>query len=106
MRGGAIRPFPGLPSTGSSLGAMMGSRSGRFEAWPRRFCITRLVTVIRLMPVRLCGGSGISSCTNVRVGGIATYEGYSVAIRDNRGCKIPGESRSPIEGNWRGIDRI
>jgi hypothetical protein len=48
MRGGAIRPFPGLPSTGSSLGAMMGSRSGRFEAWPRRFCITRLVTVIRL----------------------------------------------------------
>jgi hypothetical protein len=31
------------------LGAMMGSRSGRFpEAWARRFCITVLVTVIRL----------------------------------------------------------
>lgn len=27
----------------------MGSRRGRFpEAWPRRFCITKLVTVIRL----------------------------------------------------------
>lgn len=49
MRGGAIRPCSGFPSTGSSLGAMIGSRSGRLaEAWPRRFCITRLVIVIRL----------------------------------------------------------
>lgn len=48
MRGGAMRPFSNFP-TDSSLGAMMGSRSGRFpEAWARRFCITRLVTVIRL----------------------------------------------------------
>lgn len=50
MRGGAIRPFSNFPSTGSSLGAIMGSRSGRLaEAWPRRFCITRLVVVIRLI---------------------------------------------------------
>lgn len=49
MRGGATRPFSGLPSAKSSFGAIMGSRRGRFpEAWPRRFCITRLVTVIRL----------------------------------------------------------
>lgn len=48
MRGGAMRPFSNL-LTDSSLGAMMGSRSGRFpEALARRFCITRLVTVIRL----------------------------------------------------------
>jgi hypothetical protein len=48
MRGGAIRPLSNLLGE-SSLGAMMGSRSGRFpEAWARRFCITVLVTVIRL----------------------------------------------------------
>lgn len=48
MRGGATKPFSGFPAS-SSLGAMMGSRRGLLlEAWPRRFCITKLVTVIRL----------------------------------------------------------
>lgn len=48
MRGGATKLFSGLPATNSSLGAMMGRRNGRLpEAWPRRFCITRLVTVIK-----------------------------------------------------------
>ena len=48
MRGGATKPFSGLPAS-SSLGAIMGSRRGLLlEAWPRRFCITKLVTVIRL----------------------------------------------------------
>jgi len=43
-----MRLLSNLPGA-SSLGAIMGSLKGRFpEAWPRRFCITRLVTVIRL----------------------------------------------------------
>lgn len=49
MRGGTTRPFSSLPSLGSSFGAIMGRRKGRFaEAWPRRSCITRLVTDIGL----------------------------------------------------------
>lgn len=48
MRGGAIRPLSNLTGV-SSLGAIMGRRNGRFPgAWARRFCITVLVTVIRL----------------------------------------------------------
>ena len=55
MRGGAIRPFSGFPVT-SSLGAIMGSRSERLPvAWPRRFCITTLVAVIRLTGCLCCG---------------------------------------------------
>lgn len=49
MRGGAIMLLSDLPSRTSSFGAMTGRRSERLaEAWPRRFCITKLVTVIRL----------------------------------------------------------
>lgn len=52
IRGGAIRPLSALlkaSANKSSLGAMIGSRRGGFpETLLRRFCITRLVTVIRL----------------------------------------------------------
>lgn len=85
MREGPTRLFSDFAS-GSSLGAIMGSRSGRLaEAWPRRFCITRLVTVIRLTGAYEGWGIRISSCTNVRAGGIATYDGYSMAILRSRG---------------------
>lgn len=88
MRGSAIRPCSGFPSTGSSLGAMIGSRSGRLaEAWPRRFCITRLVIVIRLTGA--CEG-GILGCG------------------DMGGCKDPGEKVDHqlrgIEGDWQALE--
>jgi hypothetical protein len=53
-----------LPSRTSSFGAIIGRRSVRLaEAWPRRFCITKLVTVIRLtgcLRRGLAGGWGLS----------------------------------------------
>lgn len=67
MRGGAISPLSNLPSTGSSLGAIMGSRRGRFaEAWPRRFCITKLVTVIRLTGCLRGGGEAMRKQTELQ----------------------------------------
>jgi hypothetical protein len=58
MRGGAM-VFSDLAkaSKRSSFGAMMGNRKGGFpEALLRLFCMTRLVTVIRLYGSVLYGG--------------------------------------------------
>jgi hypothetical protein len=50
MRGGAINLSDlARPAKRSSLGAIIGNRNGGFpETLLRRFCITKLVTVIRL----------------------------------------------------------
>lgn len=94
MRGGATSPaFSALMSaTTFSLGAMMGSRRGDLpEALLRRFCITKLVTVIRLIGcLRQCCATQISM--GPRRLDCNTYEGENERIV--RVCRASHRVRS------------